>query len=283
MAVVHTTEALARAMAPVKMVVSSFLNDDADAEKEESPDATDSQGRFVSLVLSIAEQNSDGRNRVIHDYQNIDWKSIDFLPSRRYVPKLVQCFVSTLEERNIELEDDSLASLVCHFSMAGGCKHDINVPDPTHSCILTFSIPLSTSYANQEAAAPQPTMQEDILHIRTYPHHNDVGVSKVWEAGACLAEYIIHNPQYIRDRHVVELGAGVGLTGLVAAGVAKAKSVHMSDYTEACLDNLAHNVSENRSWLLERGVCPETVTVVSVFCLLHFCFAICFDLYLFIM
>ena len=127
MAVVHTTEALARAMAPVKMVVSSFLNADADAEKE-SPDATDSQGRFVSLLLSFAEQNSDGRNRVIHDYQNIDWKSIDFLPSRRYVQKLVQCFVSTLEERNIELEDDSLASLVCHFSMAGGCKHDINVP-----------------------------------------------------------------------------------------------------------------------------------------------------------
>ena len=39
----------------------------------------------------------------------------------------------------------------------------------------------------------------------------------------------------------------------------------MTDYTEACLDNLAYNVHENAKWLIGRGISPEAVTVVSTF------------------
>ena len=94
--------------------------------------------------------------------------------------------------------------------------------------------------------------------------------SKVWEAGACLAEYLVRYPERVRGQDVVELGAGVGLTALVAAGVAGANLVHATDYTEACLDNLAHNVPtmiENGTWLPGVGgggghLGPEALTVV---------------------
>ena len=39
----------------------------------------------------------------------------------------------------------------------------------------------------------------------------------------------------------------------------------MTDYTEACLDNLAYNVHENAKWLIGRGISPEAVTVVGTF------------------
>ena len=143
------------------------------------------------------------------------------------------------------------------------------LPDPTSCSLVTFRIPKSSSKKSNDNDASTSTNNredddDDIIQIRTYPHHNDVGVAKVWEAGACLAEYIIYNPHCVEDKNVVELGAGVGLTGLIAAGVCQAKSMHMTDYTEVCLDNLSYNVDINEEWLRKRGVSPETVTGVSM-------------------
>ena len=251
----YTTEALIRSMSPIKSVIDTL----------ETNDIINSQARFVSLIVSISKQCKD---TIIKDANIkeediiIDWSTITFLPSRRYIQKLLQQYITKLEECNIELQDDNLASLVCYFSMTK-CSA---LPDPTTSSLVTFRIPKSNSMkSNVNDASPSTNNDDDddIIQIRTYPYHNDVGVAKVWEAGACLAEYIIYNPQYIEDKNVVELGAGVGLTGLVAAGVSKAKSVNMTDYTEVCLDNLTHNVDINKEWLRKGGVSPETVTVVS--------------------
>ncbi|KAL9178608.1 hypothetical protein ACHAXT_001946 [Thalassiosira profunda] len=246
----HTPEALVRAAAPLRAVVDAFLDGEEDAA-----DPLERQGRFAALLLSLASRQGagDGGNGTRKGGM-IDWKCVDFLPSRRYVRKLVQRYASQLEERGEALEDDGLAALVCHFSMERGG----DVPDPTCPSIVSFRIPRSNGAKGEEV--PQPKVETDILHIRTYPRHNDVGVSKVWEAGACLAEYLMQNPRLIRGRNVIELGAGVGLTGLVAAGVAKAK-VHMTDYTEASLCNLAHNMKRNGNWLAGRGVDTTTVTV----------------------
>jgi predicted nicotinamide N-methyase len=61
------------------------------------------------------------------------------------------------------------------------------------------------------------------------------------------------------SQRVVELGAGVGLTGFVIAGCCGAKSVHMTDYTDACLLNLAHNILINNGWLSRAGI-KENIT-----------------------
>ena len=152
-----------------------------------------------------------------------------------------------------------------HFSTSSRYSDDAALPDPTHSCVATFRIPLANDDDNAagDEEAREGRISSDVLRIRTYPpHHNDVRVARVWEAGACLAEFSMHNPKYARGRNVVELGSGVGLTGLMASGVARSRSVHMTDYTQAYLDNLAHNVNENRSWLVERRDLPETMTVL---------------------
>ena len=47
-----------------------------------------------------------------------------------------------------------------------------------------------------------------------FPHHNDVGVRKVWEAGAALAEYLIERPELVRGKTVCELGAGKSHTNM---------------------------------------------------------------------
>lgn len=244
-----TSQQLLRAMSPIDMVICKFIEEEkanlSSSNGDDNVDvwSTQSQGRFATLIASISENSPD----LIQEDVDVDWGSIIFLPSEKYVQKVVKRYTTHLDLVGSELEDN-LASLVCHFSMS----RISNIPDPTESCILTYPVPLGGKVHSQK--------KEDLLRIRAYPHHNDVGVAKVWEAGACLAEYILHNPGCVQRRNVIELGAGVGLTSLVAAA-AGAESVHMTDYTQATLNNLQYNASINSRWLEVRGVDSAIVSV----------------------
>ena len=91
--------------------------------------------------------------------------------------------------------------------------------------------------------------------MRVYPHHNDVRVWRVWEVGACLSENLIQHPNTVWGRSVMEVGSRVGLPGLVVAGLCRPSRVSLTNFTDACLTNLAHNVElVNRYWMEGQGV-----------------------------
>lgn len=56
-------------------------------------------------------------------------------------------------------------------------------------------------------------------------HHNSTDLTlvglQVWRGALLLADYILHNQQQFIGKNVVELGSGVGLTGVAAAMYAK--------------------------------------------------------------
>ncbi|KAL3784935.1 hypothetical protein HJC23_000020 [Cyclotella cryptica] len=276
----YTTAALIRAMAPVDVVIDSFLREQiivtsqscescdvycAGGEHKMSPWSVPSQSRFASLIASISTANCASFD--------FDWTSCKFLPSQRYISKLVTQYIIRMEKEAdtynavVELEDDHLVSLVYHLSM----YRSTIVPDPCSSCFLTFQVPI-TMVSNEvkstkivyQYSGDHSGNEGDFLQIRTFPYHNDVGL-KLWEAGACLAEYLIQYPEVIRAKNVMELGAGVGLTGLVAAvcgGCGEgARSVHMTDYTQATLENLRFNADVNAEWLKKRGVDVRNVSI----------------------
>ena len=151
-------------------------------------------------------------------------------PSERYLKALVRRYVAALEgDRGICPESDGL----CHVVQRASLSRD-HLPEPGESCYLFFRVPRSS-----------------LLRIKVYPYHNDVSL-RLWEAGVFLAEYFLQN-QILGGKKVFELGAGVGLTGLVVAGCCGADSVHLTDYSEECRINLDHNLSVNRDWLLDAG------------------------------
>jgi predicted nicotinamide N-methyase len=156
-------------------------------------------------------------------------------PSKRYLQSLTKRFVKRVEVEEPS-ESDELMTLM--FKIISTVDSD-SIPDANESCYLAFQ----TGAANVQR-----------LRIRIFPQHNDVAL-RLWEAGVVLAEYLLHDPCLVKGKRVVELGSGVGLTGLVAAGCCGASSVRLTDYTDASLDNLRHNVSMNRQWLHEQ--CKE--------------------------
>lgn len=176
----------------------------------------EAQGQFVEFIKSL---RADGG------------------PFKSYLKRLVQQYVARVEAcSEKQIEDDSLVVLILELNMA----KDVAIPDPLESCYVSFRIPSDNDSTNDLP-----------LRLRVFPRHNDVAL-KLWEAGACLAEYLLENPQYVAGKDCCELGSGIGLTGLVVAGCCQAKSVYMTDYTEACLTNLKHNIRVNSEWLQAR-------------------------------
>ncbi|KRX00002.1 hypothetical protein PPERSA_05504 [Pseudocohnilembus persalinus] len=62
----------------------------------------------------------------------------------------------------------------------------------------------------------------------------------IWRAATQLAEYIIDNQDLFRDKVVLELGAGVGVSGLVCSQFAK--KVYITDGNEIVSDLMDKNV-----------------------------------------
>lgn len=144
----------------------------------------------------------------------------DFGPSKSYLRKICKAYIETVGEANLQADD----LLVLMVEMLSRCAISA-IPVPEEHCYLTYRI-------------GSPLIM-DPIRIRIFPHHNDVGL-RLWEAGSTLAEYIALNPATIQGQRVVELGAGVGLTGIVALAHG-ASHVACTDYTERSLENMRHN------------------------------------------
>jgi len=158
------------------------------------------------------------------EFQDLWGNLLTRCPSHRYRKELLRMYIQQVDN----IESESLLKLIYETNLE---KIPI-IPDPNESCY--FGFPLLGN--------------EDIYpRIRVYPYHNDVSL-RLWEAGATLAEYLLQHDDLVQNEDVIELGAGVGLTSIVAAHC-HASSVHMTDYTEECLVNLRHNLDINRKWL----------------------------------
>lgn len=255
--------ALIQAMAPTARVLETF---ERDYPREENDETTEeNQRRFAAVI-----ENE---------------RSKDMGPSERYLRNLVRSFVRlTEQERGQMIENDEMMELVLWCSLFGD-----QVPDGGETCYQSFQIPHHNNqnhnhqnhHNSSSSSSAIPSIEGHgtvgnskepmeatpiVVKLRVYPMHNDVAL-KLWEAGAFLAEYMIHYPERWRNQVVVETGAGVGLTGFVCAACCPVQHFHLTDYTDACLENLQHNSVINRSlWegkIHEPSTKPVIVTTVS--------------------
>lgn len=233
------TESLIRAMhLPVDEVILNFKSEKLEVWHTES-----AQAELASIITRIVQPRTDD--------------NISFEPATRYIRKLVQSYARLIEDSDSkQIENDDLVEIMMDYQFRSRQSHvgtgsttlDENVPNPMDSCYVSFVVPTDFCSTSFESTNDD---HANIVGIKIYPHHNDVGVQKVWEAGAALSEFLIANRHYVQNKTVCELGAGVGLTGLVIAGVCQTKQVHMTDYTNATLENLEHNCVINKNWILQ--------------------------------
>jgi len=259
-------------MAPIDLVVEKFiasLNGDTDNRHSEDAEVECSESESTIINVPIWATPEVGQYKFAQIVSRVVLSR--FTPTKRYVRRLLTRYVAKIErEAGVEIEDETLAGLIAEHAFSpsrsfassaatsgGGGLAGGDVPDPNAYGCVSFAIPKSNGTAVAESSCS--VISDNIVGVRVYPHHNDVGVRRLWEAGGALAEYLLTFPELIKGRVVLELGAGVGFTGIVAAGICAPKCLYLTDYTDTCLENMRHNIDFNADWLQRQGVYVETM------------------------
>ena len=87
--------------------------------------------------------------------------------------------------------------------------------------------------------------------------------AKVWRAAIMLSEELAANPGWCEGKRCLEIGAGVGLCGLLASRLG-ASSVALTDFEHPLLDSLVVAVDRNREVLESTNNATATSTTTTV-------------------
>jgi predicted nicotinamide N-methyase len=84
--------------------------------------------------------------------------------------------------------------------------------------------------------------------------------AKVWPSAIAMHNMLKTNPNWIKDKHVLEIGAGIGLPSLMMADVTK--SIQISDYDKDAVELLQKNIEHlqlqnAKALLLDWNALPE--------------------------
>ena len=110
--------------------------------------------------------------------------------------------------------------------------------DPTD----IFTVTLSPNNNNNH----HPEMSIRLTGIKAkYPHLLQSTGMTLWKGSQHLCDFLVENPAIVRHKSVVELGAGLGLCGIVAHLLGAAKVI-MTDGDTDTLANLRRNVQLNQ-------------------------------------
>lgn len=94
------------------------------------------------------------------------------------------------------------------------------------------------------------------VHLRTSENVLETGDS-LWHGALELVKYLLQHPEVVRHRRVIELGAGTGLVGIVAAALGAA-SVTITDL-ECQQTLLQQNIDMNQAlWMTDPSPISET-------------------------
>lgn len=158
-----------------------------------------------------------------------------------YRARFVRRLCAALEEEGAEeVAEPFLKEL--NALLLGGAGSGLNVQPDSY---VAYECPFVT--VDGAADMDEKVDGTATLVCRVAPRENQVGLN-IWEACFVLADHLLsRDPGLCRGAHVVELGAGVGLLGLVAARCLGAARVTLTDADVEVLKFLRHNVQANES------------------------------------
>lgn len=173
-----------------------------------------------------------------------DANALRYPPPAKYTARLLRAYSEAVEKAGIEDVSDRLfetiSALQPHVHETAG-----------H---LSYDVPLVSNGSQDEVGVT--------LVLKVELHHNEVGL-RMWEAGFFLTEWLLAFPNAVNGKRVLELGAGLGLTGLAAAACAGSSEVILSDCSVEVLKNLEDIVRMNES-ALQRLSPPCEISVVDL-------------------
>ena len=162
---------------------------------------------ILSLLRSLPNwPNVSAQTMFCHHV--VDSKFLKFPPSTRWMRSLLK-FVEKDVANSLDGMSDPLAELFLK-NVAIDYAQDTEFCD---EAFVTFVSDDEIFVLTEGEAIPTPSTSTTT--IRVLRVHNDVG-TRIWEAGLYMAEILKGFPELLARKSVVELGAGSGISTLLA-------------------------------------------------------------------
>ncbi|KAF1965704.1 hypothetical protein BU23DRAFT_545574 [Bimuria novae-zelandiae CBS 107.79] len=179
-------------------------------------------------------------------YSNLfDAEKCSILPSNRYQLRVLKPLLARIEKAAEDPEDDEISdALMSHLSSLMA----LNLPTETtavqQKSYVTFTC-LPPSFTGYDSDVAEPTIT--LLERRHLISGSLTTGFRTWEAALHLGSYLL-TPQgrgLIRGKSILELGAGTGFLGILAAKHLAASHVTTTDGDEGVVEALKENMELN--------------------------------------
>ncbi|XP_033108724.1 protein-lysine N-methyltransferase EEF2KMT-like [Anneissia japonica] len=189
------------------------------------------QTQFFSMVLVKNVKFEDENRHFLFgtpqqqaDLLNMTVKSSlcqRFPPSLAHQLSFLKAMLKKCEENGFDICDDLYESYASLIGMA---------QDNNHVCFKTYFL--------------SPNMHITLEESTQMISHGTTGLC-TWQAAKYLAEWAVENKAHLKNRHILELGSGLGFTGLVICKWCCPAKYTFTDCNDYVLHAIEKNVAMN--------------------------------------
>ncbi|CAM9587815.1 unnamed protein product [Pylaiella littoralis] len=173
-------------------------------------------------------------------------------PRREYVARVTKVLLDEVERAG----DEPAEGLLLLRAALSSSSRDQRIGEDGDTAHESFWFPRCATTGDPNTSSKTKSYSRVSLQaaggaffsFRVANRDNEVGL-RVWEAGRALAEFCLAHSDLLEGKSVLELGAGIGMTGMAVAASCGAREVVLTDYAPKVLANLNYNVEINRKLL----------------------------------
>ncbi|XP_064628945.1 protein-lysine N-methyltransferase EEF2KMT-like [Lineus longissimus] len=145
---------------------------------------------------------------------------LKYPPSIRYRKMFLKLIIAKLEESEMDIADELYEAFT----------DVISIPSEEQYCYKTYTLP----------SGDMVTLEESVSLVS----QGTTGL-QTWQAAMHLAEFLLENGKLIYNRSVIELGCGLGFTGIIACRSLQPTSYVFTDCHQEVLKRLKKNLQIN--------------------------------------
>lgn len=172
----------------------------------------------------------DEQNRLLNETVRLE--CVQKYPlDRNYMIRFLRYVIDTLESQNLDVHDD-FYTILCDYQSKSNDDCDSEYSYKHYQVLI-------------DETANDGRIETVILkENRNKISHGTTGLN-VWESALAISEWAIENRCQIDGKHIVELGAGTGLSSLIIGKCCSPKTIHITDGNDRVIENLIANVANN--------------------------------------
>ncbi|XP_053950000.1 protein-lysine N-methyltransferase EEF2KMT [Anastrepha ludens] len=182
-----------------------------------------------------------------HPLHCIDWEAIPLDLTWEQQQQLIEhTFLHPLNQKypiKIGYQLNFLKQLLQQLEKRYDEVHD-SVYESYCAVQLRVAQDATEKYAYKHYLQPALSVALTLRESKSFVAEGTTGLCS-WQASIALADYLVQNSDIVREKCILELGAGTGLCGMILAQCCEVRHLLLTDGSRECVELMKENVRRN--------------------------------------